>query len=474
MRKSSASRYSLAFLAGACLWITGTTLPGPDSILSPLSTAELRVSADRWIFDVALAQWTPVMRPGGPGYPVTQREQADGREFALSTAAGWQIAPVVAWNNVQDEFLAVWEDFRNGSDRDIYAQRFDADGRLIGDNQAVVIGQYDQTDPVLLHDKVSGGYALIWHHQQRTNDGVYWQRLSATGAPLGMPKRVPSPLGRQQWIPGAALNEARRELLVVWEDLSTSEILGQRIAYDNGEALGDPIVVSDRPKLQWTPTLATFSPALEEYLVVWDDLLRGDLFGQVVTADGQLRGDDLAISVAAGKQFISDLVYNDAQDEYLAVWTDQRSPSADDSDVYCQRIAGGGLLLGNEQVVSGAPGLQQDCVGWHDHIHGEYTLVWWDSRDMRNGNDIHAQRVSANGALLGPDAVVSSNSADQVYPALAYAEASDRYAVVWQEWRVLNERDVEADVRAMIYSPLRFSLRFPWITQGWQDSQGVQ
>ena len=473
MRKISASWLFTALLVWTCFLATGAATPKPESTPIPLAAQQVRTAAHRWTYDPALAQWKPVML----SYPLrrhtgVQRAQASGREFPLSTASGWQVAPVVAWNSLQDEFLAVWEDFRNGSDRDIYAQRFNADGRLIGDNHAIVIGQYDQADPVLLNDKADGGYVLIWHHQQPGNDGIYWQHLSTTGTPLGAPLRVPSPAGRQQWIPGGAFNDAHNEFLVVWEDLSTSEILGQRIANDNGEALGNPIIISDRPKLQWTPTFAAFSPVWDEYLVVWDDLLHGDLLGQIVTGDGRLRGENLAVSVAAGKQFASDLVYNGARDEYLAVWTDQRGSSADDSNVYCQRVAGGGLLLGDERVISGAPGLQQDCVGWYDRTHDEYMLLWWDGRDARTGNDIHGQRVSTNGPLLGPDVAVSANSSDQVYPALAYRETSDQYAVVWQEWRVVNEWDVEADVYAMLYSPLRFSLRFPWVTQGWLQADG--
>ncbi len=473
MRKTSVSRLLIALLVCTCFLTTGAAAPEPESTPIPLSSRQIRVAAHRWVFDAALAQWKPVMLSSPRLGPVgTQRGRASGQEFALSTAAGWQVAPVVAWNSLQNEFLAVWEDFRNGSDRDIYAQRFNADGRLIGANHAIVIGQYDQADPVLLNDKADGGYILIWHHQQPGNDGIYWQHLSATGTALGAPLRVPSPGGRQQWIPGGAFNTVRNEFLVVWEDLSTYDIVGQRIANGNGEALGDPITISDRPKLQWTPPFVAYSPVWDEYLVIWDDLLHGDLFGQVVTADGRLRGEELAISLAAGKQFASDLVYNSARDEYLALWTDARGSSADDSSVYCQRVAGGGQLLGDEQVISGAPGLQQDCVGWYDRSHDEYMLLWWDGRDARTANDIFAQRVSTNGPLLGPDIAISANPSDQVYPALAYREASDQYAVVWQEWRSTNDWDVEADVYGMLYSPLRFNLRFPWVAQGWLQLVG--
>jgi len=465
-------KMAMAWLcAGLVLWplLSGPGTTGLQAEGTPFhpSRASFPRSDDRWIYDSLLASWTPIVPSvANNARSGMARERALAGDLPISMAAGWQMEPTVVWNSARDEFLVVWEDFRNGGDRDIYGQRMLGDGHLAGDNFAVVIGEHDQTDPGLLYNSTDGGYLLLWHLLQQGNYRVFCQRLSAAGTPLGSPAQIPSPQGRQQWIPGGAYNSVRNEYLVVWEDVSSAEIVGQRMA-GSGEALGGSIIVSGRPQPQWTPPFVTFNPVWDEYLVVWDDLQNCDVFGQIVTADGEIRGENVAITTAPGRQFASDVIYNEARDEYLVVWTDERNLDAQGSDVYCQRVSGGGLLLGEEQAVSGAPGWQQDCVGRYDSSHEEYVLVWWDGRERDTANDVYGQRVSANGPLLGSNFALSAGSRDQVYPSLARTMNRDQYAVVWQEWYAADDLTMESDIVGMLFSPLRFTVRLPWVPRAW-------
>lgn len=425
-----------------------------------------RTPCRHWVFDARLGYWRPADEAVPPSSRhAAPRAQSTAADFPIATAVGWQMDPVVAFNPTRDEFLVVWEDLRNGSDLDIYGQRFGADGHMVGSNFALVIGQFDQQAPLLFYNPTDEGYRLLWHHHEPTSDAIYAQVLSSTGTPVGSPSAVPTPAQGQQWIPGAAYNGTLNEFLVAWEDMSTGAILAQRVS-SSGEAIGSTIFVSSQPGLQWTPPLVAFNDVWGEYLVVWDDLNGGDVYGQVVMTDGVLRGDDLVITKADGRQFVSDVIYNSARDVYLVLWTDERDLATNDADVYAQRISGGGLPMADEMVISAAPGGQRNCVGVYDPAHEEYLLVWWDGRTSNTASDIYGQRVSTDGPLLGPNLPISAKASDQVYPCLAQRDGSDQYAIVWQEWRETEQQESDADLYGVLYAPQRFCTYFPDCTSG--------
>jgi hypothetical protein len=417
----------------------------------------------RWLYDSWTGQWKPV----GPFSPVDGLAYAEvaGCQVPISTAPSWQLNPVVAWNSERDEFLVVWEDTRSGTGIDIYGQRMDAEGALLGDNLSIVVDAQDQRAPSLFYKSVDGEYLLLWQHRQRNAYEIRGQRLSATGTPLGVPFRVSASEGGTEWIPGAAYNDVSNELLVAWEDTSTSDIVAQRISGE-GDLLGPPLSIANWLEAQWAPPLVTFSNVQQEYLVVWDALALGDVYGQFVAADGSLRGENMVVVAQSGAQFVSDVVYCPASDEYLAVWTDERAMAKRGSDIYGQRIAANGALVGEELPISEAPQWQRDGRLAYDPIQEEYLVVWWDGRNAEIASDIYAQRMSPHGLLFGPNMPVSASATDQIVPQLAARGASGQYAIVWQEWHDTDREEGDSDVCGMIYAPPRFFVWIPWLVQG--------
>ena len=419
----------------------------------------------RWLYDSWTGQWKPVGPSSPMGGPHAAYAGAAGYHSPISTAPSWQLNPVIAWNTVRDEFLVVWEDARNGNGMDIYGQRMDAEGALLGENLGIVVDEQDQRAPILFYKSMDGEYLLLWHHRQRYAYEIRGQRLSAVGTPLGLPFRVSAFEGGTQWIPGAAYNDVHNEFLVAWEDTSTSEIVAQRISGD-GDLLGLPISIANWLEAQWTPPLVTFSNVQQEYLVVWDALVLGDVYSQFVAADGSLRGESIVVSAAAGRQFVSDVLYCPASDEYLAVWTDERAVAKRGSDVYSQRIAANGTLVGEELLISEAPQWQRDARVAYDRIHEEYLVVWWDGRNAELASDIYAQRMSPHGFLLGPNTPVSASTAEQVFPQLAARGTNGQFAIVWQEWHYEDREEGDSDVCGIIYAPPHFFIWIPWLVQG--------
>ena len=83
-----------------------------------------------------------------------------------------------------DNIYVVWEDFRNGHDIDLYAQRIDAAGNLLWDESGLLIcGElYDQFSASFLPNN-SGGFLAVWQDARNEYSDIYGINLLPNGLP---------------------------------------------------------------------------------------------------------------------------------------------------------------------------------------------------------------------------------------------------------------------------------------------------
>ena len=184
-----------------------------------------------------------------------------------------------------------------------------------------------------------------------------------------------------------------------------------------------------------------------EYLVVWEDErdepTRGsDIYGRRVDADGSPLGEDFTISAALTDEEDPAIVSTGAG--YLVVWVDSRALHPRRTDIYGQRLSATGEPIGNPIRVCGAGALgfeQAPAVAWNG---SEALVVWEDGRNEANRNyDIHGRRVSADGVPQGADFRISGTNAlaNESNPAVAWNGTG--YLVVWEDPRLEAARGVD-------------------------------
>ena len=215
-----------------------------------------------------------------------------------------------------------------------------------------------------------------------------------------------------------AYNSSDNEVHVVWEDwrnvnddLSGSyAIYGQRVSA-TGELLGSDFAIStvaDRRQL-W-PALA-YNDQANEYLVVWVrwrsiyNTLEDwdwDIWGQLVGSNGTIIGSNFPISTVAGRKRSPAVAYCSSADEYLVVWDTCCPPEAQGFGVFGQRVSSTGELRSLSFLIStaGVHAVHPD-LAYNSRDH-EYFVVWRDARDygLNFNDDIYGQRVSCTGELL--------------------------------------------------------------------------
>lgn len=152
---------------------------------------------------------------------------------------------------------------------------------------------------------------------------------------------------------------------------------------------------------------------------------------------GDLVGSELVITEQNEREVSAAIAYNDERQEYLVVWSNDRSGN---DDIRAQRVSRDGSLLGNSFYISAGAGAERRYpdVAYNTQ-HDQYLVVWEneDTASMVPGFGISARRVSGAGEVLdtadieirGP----GGNTWTAIQPAVGYSSTSDNYMVIWSE-----------------------------------------
>ncbi|MCJ7696045.1 MAG: hypothetical protein MUO40_11575, partial [Anaerolineaceae bacterium] len=92
--------------------------------------------------------------------------------------------PAVAYNSTAGEFLVIWDQEYAPTDHDIYVQRVDTAGELVGGVIMVDYTTQDDSLPDLVYNPVSGEYLAVWERYHTEQSEVYAQRLDGSGNPV--------------------------------------------------------------------------------------------------------------------------------------------------------------------------------------------------------------------------------------------------------------------------------------------------
>jgi len=190
----------------------------------------------------------------------------------------------LAYNSAQNEYLAVWQS-KPSSHHNVYGQRIGTDGQQIGPNISIGTGAGPQWSPAVAYNDREDEYLAVWSDGTPSLGYMNLQgrRLSTTGQLLGDIIPVSQSPAHLHWYPNVAYHHAGNEYLVIWErgegkrisHNKTYDIYGARVGA-SGELLPE-----DDPDTFCIPQGASeagqFSTGLaynhqrSEFLIVWDD-----------------------------------------------------------------------------------------------------------------------------------------------------------------------------------------------------------
>jgi hypothetical protein len=405
-------------------------------------------------------QYTPTSIPDGAGGAIVtwsdarsgaediyaQRISATGaiqwtaNGVALCTATWEQRYPTIVSDGAGGA-IVTWQDYRSGTNYDIYAQRISAAGTVqwTADGVALCTATGDQQYPPIVSDG-AGGAIITWQDYRSTSIDIYAQRISAAGAVQWAVDGVALCAATSTQANPTIASDGAGGAIVTWYDFrsGTGDIYAQRIsAAGTPQWTADGVALCIATLTQYAPTIV--SDGAGGAIVGWYDGRTGgsnyDIYAQRISAAGtvQWTADGVALCTADNTQFRSKIV-SDAANGAIVTWSDRRSGS--NYDIYAQRISAGGTVQWTADGVAlcTANGDQQYPAIVSDDAGG--AIVAWS--DLRSGTnyDIYTQRISAGGTVQWTaDGVALCTAAGTQYEHTIASDGAGGAIVSWRDSR---------------------------------------
>ncbi len=356
-----------------------------------------------------------------------------------------QILPAAAFNGFSNEYLAVWEDHHwgYGLDWDIYARRVYSNGAAAGEPFGVSWdGELARLAPDVAANPANGQFLVAWEFEYSRLDHDIYARLVAADGTLPGSEIAISTGSSYDATPVVAYNPAANEYLVVWaarlgsDEFDQYNILAQRVSA-SGATVGAMFNVAAGSLDEIAPAV-TYNPALNQYLVVWQAIQSSTteygIYGQRLTQDGTLVGSQIAISTWPGDQLAPRLAFDLIHNRYLAVWEEHHWGSANGWYVYGQIVNTDGSLYGMHLMIAGGDTknrLEPDVV-FKPEV--QTFLVAWEFEYSTSDHDVYTRRVAYDGSFPEAEQAVVNTGALEGSPALAAGPGIDILAA-WEDGR---------------------------------------
>jgi hypothetical protein len=323
----------------------------------------------------------------------------------VCTASGDQGNPAIISDGSGGAIVA-WHGLRSGN-YDIYAQRVNASGAVqwASDGVALCAATANQTYPAITPDG-AGGAIVMWSDYRNGHYDTYAQRVSVSGDIQWTVNGV--------FLGTAAVSQQAPQItadgaggaIVTWKDSRSgiNGIYAQRVNASGAvEWTTDGVALCTATENRYYPKITSDNAG--GAIVAWFDYRSQstyDVYAQRVDASGAVRwtADGVPLGTGAGDQQNPQLVSDGAGGAVVA-WRDSRSGSMQ-YHIYAQRVNASGavqwtvngvaLCTAAETALEGAgsPAIASDGAGG--------AIVTWE--DLRGANyDIYAQRVNASGAV---------------------------------------------------------------------------
>ncbi len=367
-----------------------------------------------------------------------------GSEFQVNTyTTGAQKFPAVA-TDPRGNFVVVWmSNGQDGSDYGVFGQRFASSGTPLGTEFQVNTyttgyqGTYPSSD---IAADAAGNFVVVWTSRNQDGDGqgVFGQRFSNTGARVGTEFQVNTYTSGKQDYPTVA-STAAGNFVVLWQsannqDGSSFGVFGQRFS-SNGTPLGTEFQVNTYTTgNQYAPAVAL--DAAGNFVVVWHSLQDGSgsgVFGQRFDSSGTPVGTEFQVNTyTTGSQAYA-AVGSDAVGNFVVVWTSTSEDGGGDG-LFGQRFSSSGAPVGTEFHVNTHTLGSQDGSAIGMDAAGNFVVAW-QSQDQDGSNyGVFGQRFDSSGARAGTEFQVNTytTGSQGSYPQ-AVAVSPNNFVIVWHD-----------------------------------------
>lgn len=320
-------------------------------------------------------------RRSGSNYDIyAQRIDAEGKVawndngVVICTAAEDQEKPRPV-SDGNGGAIVTWQDRRNGNNHDIYAQRLDSRGlgQWTANGLEICTEKYDQREPQLVPDD-NGGAVLTWQDRRNGSDyDIYAQRIDSAGRAQWPVNGVPiCTETNNQWDPQLAV-DGSGGAVITWQDYRKGSACTFDAFAEQTDDVKAPVCdekqlndwniyaqhINSSGRVKWTLNgLKICTANVDQFkpqpipdgrggtIIAWrasDKENDHNIYVQRIDASGKTTWSKggVAVSTAPGNQ-LDPLLVPDGEGGAIVTWYDQRG--GNNCDVYAQRVCSTGRV----------------------------------------------------------------------------------------------------------------------------------
>jgi hypothetical protein len=364
-----------------------------------------------------------------------------GAEFRVnSTTAQSQSDPVVA-KDINGNFVVAWQsrgqDGDGASESNIYAQRYNAAGVPQGGEFRVNTHTTGTQSRPAIAMSINGDFVIAWESNDEVGDpvsvnalGVFAQRFSPGGVPLGGELHVNVFTPLHQFSPSVAMDEASN-FVITWtgQDINANFDIYARRYNAAGVPAGDFKVNSYTFNSQGRSAVAMDGDG--DFVVVWSGEGSGDnlgLFAQRYNAATVVQGSQFRVNLFTPGDQDFPAVAMDAFGNFVVTWygfgTDVESA------IRAQRFDSAGAPQGSEFRVNANTSDTEEESSVSMDASGDFVVTFTSAVI----NDVFARRYDEAGVAQGNQFPVNTfTTSSQTLPAVAMDPFGD-FVIAWKSY----------------------------------------
>jgi hypothetical protein len=364
----------------------------------------------------------------------------------VATEDNYKWSPAAAYDSQHDQYLVVWENLWPNGQHDIYGRRVTANGQLLAEFvvYADTVTGYMSKQPAVAYDSTHDRYLVVWSYDSAGDNKDYdilgrfipWDGPNPAQGAFGIETSRASTTK-----PRVVYAVTPDEFMLVWKiegDSSNNNIssIAGGLIFNNGN--GVPVSISTDQMVDDFPDVA-YNQARNEFLAVWDvDVSRTnydlDIYAIRLAWDGVAQGPgEFEVTNSLSVEQHPSVAACSQANQYFIAWQQQVNLGPDDN-IFGRFVAGDGTM----DPIYGYAGttLPQRYPRVTCNSEGtEYLLTWHDQYAqplLRWG--VWAEIIQTHGIVEPAFEVVRpSDDRDRLYPAVAYGRDSALFA--WQHAR---------------------------------------
>lgn len=410
-------------------------------------------------------------------------------EFPVTTVAGNQDQPKVAFDPTTEKFLVIWSDARNAgtalgteiAGSVISGQFVSATGQILTragaagtdvfDISTQNLNSFSQSEPDLVFDAPRNKFIAAWLDATNADESHTSPALTGTTCSNSVTvDYIPIPTSDANMIRTIEISPANGALS---NTQNTSQLLFLSPFSDTGSAFTASWSVQTKetkPRIVVAPDGSYFTAwsGINQTVTFNMPYTKGSPVAPAITAPCTYGADvfttsdqdtnvKIKIRKDAGFGLYQDFTFgtkgtnpavavDSSTSKLLLVWEEQ-DPAATAKSIQGQLIDFSNFTnSGNQIAISTGTGDRTSPVAAFEPANSRYLVAWEDARNLSaniTGIDIYSQFIDHQGNLSGGNTIVSTSVGNQLAPAMVFGDVDFRdFFLVWKDGRNPADADI--------------------------------